>query len=963
MPLESGTSKSAFSNNVKTEMKAGKPQKQAVAIAYSKARGDAGKVTHRVGARLEKALYGKTKESHRDLAVIKAEIEKVQQEAESKADPTGRWPKALLSKYDRLRKERDEAIAHSKARGDGPGWDDDFPPGKTATIKEARVVRELKAKGYKGGDKFKIKSNDGPWAVGEGGWKVHHSALRLDRADGASERDWTPLVPKPAGPYGAPGFWVLVYEGTNQWRNSTTYNTKAQAVAAIHKLREQFLASRKDSMTRSKSGLARTLARGVKRADADTRTLSPTTYARVKVGDQISANNGPRVTILKKLGNGKVQVKSDAGTLTTAGMASARRQLRGGAAGSREQRRHETLKAKLKTMSLQHLRDTLEEEKRHREDVKTAHPSEKQYIEEGTRLSTKLIAEIEKRIKAREKQIYGDAGKPPFEHTYNPESVDKGINSAYKGTKGPTNKQRSVTHALLKGSTGYVAAKKGDKEVAESAVKRAGSLAQKAVGKKDADSGSEKARYQELLKKRFQPSRGTKGFLTEPEQRELKRLGDKYSNDPEYRGDADDRSGVYEYQNSKGDYVKARVTHESGDTYTVRWADGSTGKLRGASAFSRLHYIGKLPGAAKKADAEKPKRQFLSTKDWHSYHTGPLQRILKEYDLSPKDKKDIEAELRYRGEKADAADEVTYKRGKNSGKWAAFQGSKILKAGFASKEAASAWYKGHRGDATDPWVKQANRERAAWEREERRLHKQREKDYARIAKQQAAAAAKAKPDAASDKTMAKKFESNFQRMKPKPPAAKKDAGSASRYDTRQWQMFGDPTRDKGEFSGMTIGDLNQILRQRNLARDVQRKVEAEIDQRQKEYAAHRAKPKADADAGFPKGSYVKSTINGRVGKVIESIGGKTLLQWNNSDKTSRVPDERLEKMTTGRGDAAEFSTSQYEFAHGKKPSGRGAWAFVVDGKTVFAPGVKTLQEARAWVKKEHPNARKIEVGS
>ena len=68
-------------------------------------------------------------------------------------------------------------------------------------------------------------------------------------------------------------------------------------------------------------------------------------------------------------------------------------------------------------------------------------------------------------------------------------------------------------------------------------------------------------------------------------------------------------------------------------------------------------------------------------------------------------------------------------------------------------------------------------------------------------------------------------------------------------------------------------------------------------------------------------------------------------------------------MTTGRGDAAEFSTSQYEFAHGKKPSGRGAWAFVVDGKTVFAPGVKTLQEARAWVKKEHPNARKIEVGS
>ncbi len=38
MPLEPGKSKSAFSQNVKTEMNAGKPQKQAVAIAYSEER-------------------------------------------------------------------------------------------------------------------------------------------------------------------------------------------------------------------------------------------------------------------------------------------------------------------------------------------------------------------------------------------------------------------------------------------------------------------------------------------------------------------------------------------------------------------------------------------------------------------------------------------------------------------------------------------------------------------------------------------------------------------------------------------------------------------------------------------------------------------------------------------------------------------------------------------------------------
>ncbi len=35
MPLMNGSSRPAFSSNVKTEMDAGKPQKQALAIAYS----------------------------------------------------------------------------------------------------------------------------------------------------------------------------------------------------------------------------------------------------------------------------------------------------------------------------------------------------------------------------------------------------------------------------------------------------------------------------------------------------------------------------------------------------------------------------------------------------------------------------------------------------------------------------------------------------------------------------------------------------------------------------------------------------------------------------------------------------------------------------------------------------------------------------------------------------------------
>jgi hypothetical protein len=71
MPLESGKSRAAFEHNVKTEVEAGKPQKQAVAIAYSKARGD------------EEETHGEQQSEDARMSTIEQRLSKLERAADA----------------------------------------------------------------------------------------------------------------------------------------------------------------------------------------------------------------------------------------------------------------------------------------------------------------------------------------------------------------------------------------------------------------------------------------------------------------------------------------------------------------------------------------------------------------------------------------------------------------------------------------------------------------------------------------------------------------------------------------------------------------------------------------------------------------------------------------------------------------------------------------------------------------
>lgn len=72
MPLKEGSSRETVSANVATEINAGKPQKQAVAIALNKARGDAIDAICDSMVRLDKRIdaYCSRQDDHRVLGGV-----------------------------------------------------------------------------------------------------------------------------------------------------------------------------------------------------------------------------------------------------------------------------------------------------------------------------------------------------------------------------------------------------------------------------------------------------------------------------------------------------------------------------------------------------------------------------------------------------------------------------------------------------------------------------------------------------------------------------------------------------------------------------------------------------------------------------------------------------------------------------------------------------------------------------
>ena len=177
MPLASGKSQATISKNIATEVRAGKPVKQAAAIAYSKARGDADSLTE-LGNKirqLDAKGLKKTPEEAKELARLKAEYRRQGGKRADAGDAVSIKRHKTRADYAVFRGDtcekkgfasRADAEAFVKARGDAEPWgrlhsaSADFTD-KTLAEKSAGEFR----KKYPAYEVKLMESSNGKWFV------------------------------------------------------------------------------------------------------------------------------------------------------------------------------------------------------------------------------------------------------------------------------------------------------------------------------------------------------------------------------------------------------------------------------------------------------------------------------------------------------------------------------------------------------------------------------------------------------------------------------------------------------------------------------------------------------------------------------------------------------------------------------------------------------------------------------
>ena len=208
MPLESGSSRAAISHNIATEMKAGKPQKQAVAIAMNKAgksRKDADERLFEVKVKIN----GETKLRYIKAASADEAMDKVNRYSSSNkavsakpADANKTWRRGDGDRLDAACQAMDALTAACDALGtrcdalDGGRKDasrrDAWTQDPKASTKGLRVGDRVQVKGREGREGVVTRVTTDPESMVEvkiGGKLYTYGPSHLERAEGDGCKD------------------------------------------------------------------------------------------------------------------------------------------------------------------------------------------------------------------------------------------------------------------------------------------------------------------------------------------------------------------------------------------------------------------------------------------------------------------------------------------------------------------------------------------------------------------------------------------------------------------------------------------------------------------------------------------------------------------------------------------------------------------------------------------------------